>query len=64
MNVDLDTLQKDVFIRDYMIAFMASWAAANFDNFCAEGRHERLTSKGMVDEAKFMAEEVWENLSK
>ena len=58
-----NTLDKEQFIEQYAIAFMASYAASIYVDCCMNGDHSRLYEP-QIEDAYHMAEKVWENKEK
>lgn len=56
-------MNKEKFVEQYIIQFMASFAALNYDKACFRGEHETLTCAGMFEEAQTLAESAWETFA-
>ena len=48
---------KMAFIDAYVAAFLASRAAINYEEWCAMGRHDQLTTSQPIEDAVFQATE-------
>ena len=52
-------MSKEQFVEQYIVQFMATHAALNYDKACFRGEHETLTCAGMFEEAQTLAEQAW-----
>ena len=46
---------KDLFV----VQFLASWAANNYDDACRRGEHKKL-ERMPVEDAEYLADKAWE----
>lgn len=51
-------MDKQTFITQYIASFLASYAAFRYDHNCSYGKKNHHP----VEDAKFLAEEAWEQL--
>jgi hypothetical protein len=51
------------FKNKFVIAFLASWCANHYEDFCARGLHDELANPP-IEDAKDMAQSAWEKLKK
>ena len=52
---------KDRFIKQYIVSFMASYTADKYEDYCISGRHNEL-DKSPVEDAHHLAEEAWDHM--
>lgn len=52
------TEDEEKFKKDFVIQFMASWAASNYDDYCSKGLWSQL-SKPQIEDAIFLADRAW-----
>lgn len=52
-------MKKEEFIKLYIINFISSYTAKNYDSYCSQGRHQDL-NKPPLEDARFLAEKAWE----
>lgn len=57
-NISFD---REEFIRNYVITFLASYAAREYDDCCMRGQHQRLENPPCED-AFYLAEKAWERM--
>lgn len=53
-------LTQQQFIDQFIVHFLATWCANEYDDACMNGEHERL-NKPPVEDAKFLAEKAWKH---
>lgn len=53
-------MDRDKFIQQYIVQFMASYAAVHYDDAIFCGKHERLADVRLVEEAETLAEMAYE----
>lgn len=64
--LDQRELRRDVkteFIERYVTTFLATWAANNYVNACAEDRHDKLAESAPLEDAHCLANQAWERVS-
>ncbi len=54
-------MKKEEFMKMFVVQFLASWAAKNYDEYCSLGIQEQL-EKPPVEDAVFLAEKAWKKL--
>ncbi len=52
-------MNKETFIEQYVVTFIATWTANEYSMACATGNHKRL-QEPPVEDAYFLAEKVWD----
>lgn len=52
---------RDVFIRDYVTNFLATWTAQHFSDFCARNLHAEL-GRPPWEDALHCAGEAWDHM--
>lgn len=55
-------MDKEKFIQQYIVQFMASYAAVNFAEACCRGESDFLHK--IVEDAQSLAEDAWEEYCK
>lgn len=53
---------KEVFVGDFVTAFLATWCANNYDEICMRGQHDRF-DRMPVEDAFHLAEKAWKQAS-
>jgi len=51
-------MTKEEFIRQFVVQFLATWTATNYNDFCARDMHSHLETPP-VEDAFFLAEAAW-----
>lgn len=57
-------MDRETFVMMYVSSFMSCYAANNYSDACASGKHDDLSSEEMILEAKTIAESTWDNMAK
>ena len=53
-------MDREKFIEMYIVTFMASYAARHYHDYCLRGLQHLLSDVGMIEEARSLAESVWD----
>jgi len=51
-------MEKQEFIDNYIVTFLATWTANNYQSACSSGELYRLNSPP-VEDANFLADKAW-----
>lgn len=51
-------MTKKQFIEGFVINWLSTWSANNYDNYCVEGLHKEL-AEPPVEDAFDLAEDTW-----
>jgi hypothetical protein len=52
-------MTEDQFKDQFIVTFLATWVANNYDDACSAGQHSRLNSPP-VEDAIYLASHAWE----
>lgn len=53
-------LTKEQFVDQFVVNFISTWCANEYDDACMNSQHERLNTPP-VEDASFLAEKAWEH---
>ena len=51
-------MEKEEFVNRWVVTFLATWTANNYDDACVMGQQERLNDPP-IEDAEFLAEKQW-----
>jgi hypothetical protein len=54
-------MNEEQFKQQFIVTFLATWAATNYDFCVSHGQHERLGNPP-VEDAEFLADRAWATL--
>lgn len=53
-------LTQEQFIDNFVVTFLATWCANEYNDSCMNGQQERL-NRPPVEDARFLAQKAWEH---
>jgi hypothetical protein len=53
---------REKFIEDFVREFLASWAGSNYNEYCVYGRSGDLVDFPPLEDAEFIAQEIYNKL--
>jgi hypothetical protein len=54
-------MNEATFKEQYIVTFLATWAATHYDAYCAAGKQEDLADPP-IEDARFLADQTWNHM--